>query len=837
MPNSPSPTKSPPSPHQLNFTVEGMSCASCVGRVERSLQALPGVTSASVNLVTGRADVAFEDISNAPLAEKAVADLGYKIRRETSRLILEGLHCASCVGKVEQALQGVPGVHTASVNLATERATIVHLPDRPSEAELIKAVENVGFRARPTSDGLGSPSGPSPSESQSLRPDVMVAAVLTLPVFLLEMGGHLVPAVHNWVMAVMGRQVSWNLQFVLTTLVLLGPGRRFFRVGLPALFRRAPDMNSLVALGSGAAYLYSVIATFASTLLPPGATNVYYEPAALIVTLILLGRYFEAKAKGRTGAAIELLVGLRAKTARRQMNGALEEVSIEEIQVGDLIQVRPGESVPVDGDVTEGKSFVDESMISGEPEPVKKSQGDSVIGGTLNSSGAFVFQATKVGADTVLSEIIRMVEEAQGAKLPIQAVVDKITMWFVPLVLSLAALTFAIWMAVGPEPTLTYALVASVAVLIIACPCAMGLATPTSIMVGTGRGAALGILFRRGEALQTLRDVQVVAFDKTGTLTEGRPQLTDFVVTNSFERSEVLTMVASVESLSEHPIALAIVAQAQEEGLETSLGVSDFQAHAGHGVSAQVGGRTVAVGADRFLISLGHEIGSFKTMADAMAEDGKSPLYAAIDGQLAAVLAVSDPVKDSSLEAIHSLRALGLKIAMVTGDNEKTAKGIARRLGIDDVIAEVMPDGKVDSVSKLRQKYGTLAFVGDGINDAPALAAADVGFAIGTGTDVAIEAADVVLMAGDLRAVSTAVELSRATLRNIQQNLFWAFAYNVLLIPVAAGALYPLTQTMLSPALAAGAMAFSSVFVVGNALRLKRFSPSKLPRSGDGDRV
>ncbi len=832
MPNAAPPKKNPSSLNLLSLTVEGMSCASCVGRVERSLLAVPGVTSASVNLVTSRADIVFDGVPNSTLAEQAVVDAGYTVSRETSVLELSGLSCASCVGKVERALMAVPGVQTASVNLATERATVVHFRNHPSKSDLLNAVEKAGYQVRSENTPSGSDENSRQSEAQSQRVELILAALLTLPVFLLEMGGHMVPAFHHWVMAVMGRQTSWTLQFVLTTLVLVGPGRRFFTVGFAALLRGAPDMNSLVALGSGAAYLYSLVATFASTLLPPGTTNVYYEPAALIVTLILLGRYFEERAKGRTGAAIELLVGLRAKTARRKADGAFVEVPLEEVKVGDLVQVRPGESVPVDGAVTEGESFVDESMISGEPNPVRKTQGNSVVGGTMNKTGAFVFRATKVGSDTVLSEIIRMVEEAQGAKLPIQAVVDKITMWFVPAVLGLAALTFAVWMAVGPEPALTYALMASVAVLIIACPCAMGLATPTSIMVGTGRGAALGVLFRRGEALQTLRDVKIVAFDKTGTLTQGRPELTDFVVTDDFEREKVLRIIASVESLSEHPIASAIVTRAKEEALDSLLEVSEFEAHAGHGVSARVEGQTITVGADRFLLSLGHDIGPFKAAANQLAEEGKSPLYASIDGRVAAVLAVSDPIKDSTLDAINSLKALGLKIAMITGDNATTAQGIAGHLGIDDVVAEVMPEGKVDTVKKLRQKYGTLAFVGDGINDAPALAAADVGCAIGTGTDVAIEAADVVLMSGDLRGVATAVELSRATLRNIHQNLFWAFAYNALLIPVAAGALYPLTQTLLTPALAAGAMAFSSVFVVGNALRLKRFSPSPPKESG-----
>ena len=572
-----------------------------------------------------------------------------------------------------------------------------------------------------------------------------------------------------------------------------------------------------------------MVATFAAGSLPAETQNVYYEAAAVIVTLILLGRFMEARAKGQTGEAIKRLMGLRAKTARVVRGDETVDVPIEEVTAGDVIAVRPGDKIPVDGVVLDGSSFVDQSMITGEPVPVSRGEGDEVVGGTLNKTGAFTFRATKVGADTVLSQIIRMVETAQGAKLPIQALVDRVTFVFVPVVMAVAAVTFLVWLTFGPDPALTFALVNGVAVLIIACPCAMGLATPTSIMVGTGRGAELGVLMRKGEALQSLRDVTIVALDKTGTLTKGRPELTDFSVAEGFTEDEVLALVAAVEAKSEHPIAEAIVQAARARGLSAGE-VAGFDAVPGFGVGANVAGRRIDVGADRYMTRLGLEPATFADESARLGGEGKSPLYAAVDGRLAAVIAVADPVKPSTAAALATLHDLGLSVAMITGDNRRTAEAIATRLGIDEVIAEVLPDGKVEAVKTLRER-GRVAFVGDGINDAPALAEADVGLAIGTGTDVAIEAADVVLMSGDLVGVPNAIALSRATMRNIRQNLFWAFAYNTALIPVAAGALYPAFGLLLSPILAAGAMALSSIFVLTNALRLKGFRP---PMARDG---
>ena len=808
----------------LSLPIEGMSCASCVGRVEKALRAVPGVQSAVVNLATERASLSGDTLDRAALV-RAIEKAGYAVPDSTQDLAVEGMSCASCVGRVERALAAVPGVSAASVNLATERATVRGSADPDL---LIAALRKAGYEARVQS----AQQGPSPeaearkdAEARDLARQVTRAALLTAPVFVLEMGGHLVPALHHWIGATVGMQASWMLQFVLTTLVLFGPGLRFYTKGLPALARGAPDMNALVAVGSLAAYGYSLVATFLPGALPAGTVNVYYEAAAVIVTLILLGRLLEARAKGRTSDAIRRLVGLAPKTARLRRDGQVQEVPVADLRTGDILEIRPGERIPVDGVVTEGDSHVDESMITGEPVPVAKAPGSPLTGGTVNQTGALALRATAVGGDTVLAQIIRLVEQAQGAKLPIQSAVDRITLWFVPAVMALAVLTFGVWLLFGPDPALSFALVNAVAVLIIACPCAMGLATPTSIMVATGRGAELGVLFRKGDALQHLRDTAVVALDKTGTLTEGRPALTDLVPAPGFDRATVLAHVAAVESKSEHPVARAMVEAAQADQLALPP-VTGFQSVTGYGASASVAGRRVDIGADRYMERLGLSVDSFAETAETLAAEGKSPLYAALDGQLAAILAVSDPIKPSTPQAIRALHDLGLKIVLLTGDNARTARAVADRLGIDEVQAALLPEGKVEALRLLQRQHGPVAFVGDGINDAPALATADTGIAIGTGTDVAIEAADVVLMSGNLQGVPTAIALSQAAIRNIRQNLFWAFAYNAALIPVAAGALYPAFGLLLSPVFAAGAMALSSVFVLANALRLRRLTPA-----------
>ncbi len=817
-------------PQKLSVEIEGMTCASCVGRVEKALQKIPGVLKASVNLATERADIEYSHSTDIMAVSDAIAKTGFSVRPHNIDLAIEGMTCASCVGRVEKALSKVDGVKAARVNLATERAHVELLTDIPV-GKLIEAVEKTGFSAtladteKRAQDTLNLTERRE-KEADTLKRDLFISAALTLPIFIVEMGSHIFMDMHVWLMSAIGMQNLWYMEFILTTLVLVGPGRRFFKHGVPALLHGAPDMNSLVVLGTAAAWCYSTVATFASSLMPPEAQNVYFEAAAVIVTLILLGRYLEARAKGRTSQAISRLVGLQAKTAHVIRDGVVTDIALEDVLVGDIIQVRPGEKIPVDGEVTEGSSYVDEAMITGEPVPVQKTTGSDVVGGTINKNGSFNYRAMKVGSDMVISQIIKMVQDAQADKLPIQALVDKVTSWFVPAVIAASLITFVVWLIFGQEdPVFSYALVNAIAVLIIACPCAMGLATPTSIMVGTGRAAEMGVLFRRGDALQKLRDAKIVAVDKTGTLTLGKPALAHFELADNFKseltKSDVLSMVAAVESLSEHPIAEAIVAAAKEQGLKLPE-VAEFEAETGFGLKAVVNGYQLVIGADRYMAKIGADVSVFAQLAEKLGLEGQTPLYVAINGQLAVIITVADPIKETTPAAIKAMHAQGLKVAMITGDNRHTAKAIADRLGIDEVIAEVLPDGKVEALKELTKNGQSLAFVGDGINDAPALAAADIGIAIGTGTDIAIESADVVLMSGDLRGVVNAIAVSQATMRNIRENLFWAFAYNAALIPVAAGVLYPFTQTLLSPMLAAGAMALSSIFVLSNALRLKR---------------
>ncbi|TVR94249.1 MAG: copper-translocating P-type ATPase [Trueperaceae bacterium] len=821
-----------------------MTCAACSARVERTLGRTEGVGDASVNLATEQATVRYDPALATPVALlDAIRDAGYEPVVDQAELSVTGMTCAACSARVERALRRVDGVLDADVNLATERATLRYLPDVAPLTKLVDTVRAAGYdvlEGAERSDRAAAERERKDAELRELRRAVFLAAALTVPIFALDMGAMAIPPVGAWLHALVPMPVLAFAFFVLASGVQFGPGLRFYRKGWPALRRGAPDMNSLVMIGTSAAYGYSVVATFVPWWLPAGTAHVYFEASAVIVTLILVGRYLEALAKGRTGDAIRALMSLQARTARVVRDGTEREIDIGDVRRGDEVLVRPGERLPVDGSVVSGASYVDESMITGEPIPVSKRQGDRVVGGTINTTGALRFRATAVGADTVLAQIIAMVEAAQGAKLPIQALVDRVVLYFVPTVLVLAAITFGVWIAFGPAPALTLALVNTVAVLIIACPCAMGLATPTSIMVGTGKAAETGVLFRNGSALQSVGDARVIAFDKTGTLTKGAPELTDLHLAEGWDEDRVLALVAAVERDSEHPIGAALVAAAHARQL-TIPATSDFEAVPGFGVRAQVDGTRVAVGAGRFLTQLGVASRGLESVAGDYAEEGKTAVFVVVDDAAVAVAAVADPIKPSTPAAIEALHALGLKVAMITGDDERTARAIARRLGIDEVRAEVLPDGKVAAVEALQAGGTKVAFVGDGINDAPALAQADVGLAIGTGTDVAIEAADVVLMSGDLRNVVNAIALSKATLRNIKQNLFWAFAYNTSLIPVAAGVLYPAFGLLLSPMLAAAAMGLSSVFVLTNALRLRRFAPplaadvggSKGARSGD----
>ncbi|WP_339762179.1 heavy metal translocating P-type ATPase [uncultured Sulfitobacter sp.] len=735
-------------------------------------------------------------------------------------LSVNGMTCGGCAARVDKALRAVPGVTEVSVNLADDTATVTHQQGAVTTETLTKASGDAGYPATVATKATTQDHAiHKREEAAEVGRAFYFAAALALPVVVLAMGTHMSHAVHMLVAGTIGQQGSWMIQFVLTTLLILGPGRRFYTVGIPALLRGAPDMNSLVALGTGAAFTYSTVALFVPQLLPATAREVYFEAAAAIIALILLGRWLEARAKGRTGLAIQKLMGLQPNTARVKRGADWVDVDIAELAVGDEILIRPGERLPTDATIISGDSGIDESMITGEPMPLRKTVGDPVTGGTVNGTGSLTCRVTSVGDDTTLAQIIRMVQQAQGARLPIQGLVDRVTLWFVPAVLVVALLTVAVWAIFGPSPVLSHALVAGVSVLIIACPCAMGLATPTSIMVGTGRAAELGVLFRKGDALQGLGSVDIVAFDKTGTLTQGRPALTALIPAPGRSRDSLLAQVAAVETQSEHPIASAITAAAKNMTLPEATG---FQAINGQGVTASVNGQDIHIGNARLMDGLQVDTSPFVAEFDARTGQGETVFYVSITGKIAGLIAISDPIKPDSKAAIEALHRRGIKVAMITGDDPKTAQSVAAALGIDHVVAGVLPDGKIAALDRLRGQDGHIAFVGDGINDAPALAHADVGIAIGTGTDVAIESADVVLMSGSLTGVNSAIAVSQETLRNIRQNLFWAFGYNVALIPVAAGALYPPFGILLSPILAASAMAFSSVFVLTNALRLRR---------------
>jgi Cu+-exporting ATPase len=753
--------------------------------------------------------------------------------RERCDLAIRGMHCGSCVARVEEALQQVPGVEDAAVNLLAERAAVQFDPRRASPEDLIAAVDAAGYGAR-VADldhfGQAAENGETQqagrlTETQDLMRRFTVSLALTVPVLAMGMGPHIGLIPMRWT-----QFPWWNwAQLALTTPVLFWAGDGFFRGAWAALKQRASDMNTLIAVGTFAAYAYSLAVTLAPGFFAARGLNggVYYETAAVIVTLILMGRLLEARAKRSAGAAIEKLIGLQPKTARVLREGQERDVPIAEVRVGDRLLVRPGEKVPADGVVLSGRSWVDESMLTGESLPTEKQEGDAVTGATLNQRGAFTMEAKRVGRETALAQIVRLVEQAQGSRAPIQRLADVITGYFVPVVLMIAVAAFVGWYALGPEPRFLHALLASVAVLIIACPCALGLATPTAIMVGTGRGAQLGVLIKDAEALETAHKTQIVVLDKTGTITEGRPALTDVVPIAGFAADELLRLAASAERGSEHPLASAVVSGAQSRNLALAE-AAHFQALAGRGAEARVETHDVLIGnttllADRKIL----RCTELDAEAQRLSEEGKTAMFVAVDGRIAGVLAVADPIKATTPGALARLRAMGVRVVMLTGDNRRTAEAVARQVGIEHVLPEVLPEHKAEEIKRLQAEAQVVAMVGDGINDAPALAQADIGIAIGTGTDVAIETADVVLMRGDLNGVADAIALSRATMRNIKQNLAFAFGYNTLGIPVAAGALYPFTGWLLSPMLASAAMALSSVSVVTNALRLHGFAPAR----------
>ena len=815
------------SDQRLEFDVEGMHCASCVSRIEDAVATVDGVSDVAVNLAGGRATVAGPDL-DAVAIERAVESAGYEahVRPDNTlaRGILDvsGMHCASCVASIEGALSALEGVAEASVNLATEQASVTYDPRRTAVRELVDAVERVGYTARAATSGTGDGAAADERERAAkkelgtLRVKFWFAAVVgALLLFL------------SFVWSPLGERATMWVMLAFATPVQFWAGSQFYAGALKLARHRSADMNTLIAVGTSAAFLYSLVATVAPGAFANGdeLPDVYFDTAAVIIALVLLGRLLEARARAGTTDAIKRLIGLQPRAARVVRAGAELEIPVEEVRIDDEVIVRPGERVPVDGLVVEGHSTIDESMLTGESLPVEKEPGDQVIGATVNKTGSFRFRANRVGRDTALAQIVRLVEEAQGSKAPVQRIVDRVAARFVPAVIAIAAFSMAVWLLTGSS--FTSALLAFVAVLIIACPCALGLATPTAIMVGTGRGAELGILIRSAEALETARVLDTVVLDKTGTLTRGEPEVVD-VSPAGRSAEDILILAAAAESRSEHPLGEAIVRHAREAGLELPP-AEGFQAAVGHGVTANVEGLRVAVGSGRHMAELEVDTDRLDESAARLEAQGNTAVFVAVDAEAAAVIAIADTVKPEAADAVAELKRLGLEVVMLTGDNRRTAEAIARQAGVDRVLAEVLPDQKAAEIKRLQEDGRRVAMVGDGINDAPALAQADVGVAIGTGADIAMEASDLTLITGDLRGVASALALSHQTMRTIKQNLVGAFAYNVTLIPLAAGVLYPLSGILLDPILAAAAMAASSVTVVGNALRLKAFRRSEIP--------
>ncbi len=831
---------------RIELSLTGMTCAACAARVQKGLSRAPGVRDAAVNFATERATVEYDPGSaTASSLVDAVESSGYGARIEEVTLQVAGLEWAVSGEPVERELLALEGVLTAEVNIASGGAHVRYLPDMVTPTDLETAVKSAGYELAAPVD-VADPAERErlarESEYRELRRKFVFSAVVavvamfaSMPLMARDMMAQddlfhrlMMPLSHAlerampWLYAIDLAVLSWTL-LVLTTPVVFWAGRQFYKGAWSGLLHRSADMNTLIAVGTGSGYVYSVVATvFPWIFLRAGLpADVYYEAVVMIIALILLGKMLEARAKGRTSAAIRKLAGLQPRSARVVRDGDVVDVPIEEVAVGDVLVVRPGERIPVDGVVTDGRSAVDESLLTGEPIPVEKGQGDEVVGGTINGQGGFRFEARRVGRDTALAQIVKLVRDAQGTKAPIQRLADRISGIFVPIVVVIAFIAAAVWLAVGPSPAFIFALVSFITVLIIACPCALGLATPTAVMAGTGAGAERGVLFKGGESLETAHKLDTIVLDKTGTITEGRPAVVEVVTAAGASDDDVLRLAASLETASEHPLAAAIVESARERSLPLSE-PADFYAVGGRGAEAVVDGARVLVGNGAYMRDEELDPGPLADAAERMAGEARTPVYVAVDGRVVGVVGIADPVKPTSAAAIRRLKGMGLEVVMLTGDHRATAEAIGRLVAVDRVVAEVLPRGKVEEIRRLQAGGRKVGMVGDGLNDAPALAQADVGIAIGTGTDVALEASDVTLVGGDLNGVPTALLLSRKTMRVIRQNLFWAFIYNTTGIPIAAGVLYPFFGILLSPVFASAAMALSSLSVVTNSLRLRR---------------
>ena len=812
-----------------SFNIEGMSCASCVQTVEKATKKLPGVKESNVNMATEKLNISFEENAlSVQEIQDAVRKAGYKALTDTEQksFKIEGMTCASCVQTIEKATGKLDGVLDTHVNLATEKMNIEYDPSVASVSDILDAVSNAGYEAHEdisSSESVDEDRNKKQQAIKGLWQRFLISAIFTAPLLYIAMG-HLIGAPLPEIIDPAINPVGFVMIQLILTLPVVYMARSIYSSGIKTLFRGHPNMDSLIAVGTGAAFVYGI---FAAIMIFSGdvsfANDLYFETAAVILTLITLGKYLETLTKGKTSDAIKKLMGLAPKSAIVVRNGQEMEISIDEVVVGDTIIVKPGEKIPVDGVVTEGMTAVDESMLTGESIPVEKTSGDNIIGASINKNGSIQYEATKVGKDTALSQIIKLVEDAQGSKAPISKLVDIISGYFVPIVIGLAILAGLAWFISGQS--VLFALTVFITTLVIACPCALGLATPTSIMIGTGKGAENGILIKSGVALETTHKLQTIVFDKTGTITEGEPKVTDIITAKGISENELLMLAASAEKGSEHPLGEAIVNGAEDKGLALQK-TKNFNAITGHGIEVMVDDKNMLLGNRKLMDDQNIALGALASTSDELANQGKTPMYIAINSEIAGIIAVADTVKESSLKAIQKLHEMGIEVAMITGDNKRTAEAIAKQVGIDRVMSEVLPEDKASEVEKLQDEGKKVAMVGDGINDAPALAQADVGIAIGSGTDVAMESADIVLMRSDLMEVPTAVELSKSTIRNIRQNLFWAFAYNTAGIPVAMGLLFLFGGPLMSPMFAAAAMSFSSISVLLNALRLKRFKPS-----------